>query len=120
MLGRATARRETVMKYDLLLQHGEVVDPGSKLRGLMDVGILGGKVVEVAKGLDAAQARRTISVKGRYVLPGLVACHAHIAVNGHNMGVDTDRFCTASGVTTMCDAGRAGRATSAPRHLQAR
>src|SRR5258708_154594 len=108
MLGRATARRETVMKYDLLLQHGEVVDPGSKLRGLMDVGILGGKVVEVAKGLDAAQARRTISVKGRYVLPGLVDCHAHIAVNGHNMGVDTDRFCKASGVTTMCDAGSCG------------
>ncbi len=89
------------MKYDLLLQHGEVVDPGSKLRGKLDVGILGGKVVEVAKGLDPAQARKTISVKDRYVFPGLVDCHAHIAVNGHNMGIDTDRFCKASGVTTM-------------------
>ncbi|MBV8167995.1 MAG: amidohydrolase family protein, partial [Alphaproteobacteria bacterium] len=45
--------------------------------------------------------------------PGLVDCHAHIAVNGHNMGIDTDRFCRASGVTTMCDAGSAGSANFA-------
>jgi dihydroorotase len=96
------------MKYDLLLRHGEVVDPGSGLRGLMDVGITGGKIAAVAPSLPEAEARRTISVKGRYVTPGLVDCHAHIAVNGHNMGVDTDRFCRASGVTTMCDAGSCG------------
>jgi dihydroorotase len=96
------------MKYDLLLQGGEVVDPGSGLRGVMDVGILGGRIVAVAKALDAAEARKTIGVKGRYLTPGLVDCHAHIAVNGHNMGVDTDRFCRASGVTTMCDAGSCG------------
>ena len=39
------------MKYDLLLQHGEVVDPGSKLRGKMDVGILGGTVRDPVTGI---------------------------------------------------------------------
>ena len=96
------------MKYDLLLRGGEVVDPGSKLRGKLDVAITGGTIVEVGASLPESEARRTISVKDRYVLPGLVDCHAHIAVNGHNMGVDTDRFCRASGVTTMCDAGSCG------------
>ena len=101
------------MKYDLLLRHGEVVDPGSGLRGPMDVGITGGKIAAVAPSLPETEARRTISVKGRYVTPGLVDCHAHIFVNGSNMGVDTDRFCRASGVTTMCDAGSAGSANFA-------
>jgi len=36
------------MKYDLVIRGGDVIDPGSGLRGKMDVGISGGKIVEVA------------------------------------------------------------------------
>ena len=36
------------MKYDLVIGGGDVVDPGSGLRGRMDVAISGGKIVEVA------------------------------------------------------------------------
>ena len=35
------------MKYDLLLTGGEVIDPGAGLRGIMDVGVAGGKIVAV-------------------------------------------------------------------------
>jgi len=101
------------MKYDLLLTGGEVVDPGAGLRGVMDVGIAGGKIVEVAPALDAAEARRTISATGRLVTPGLIDVHAHIFVNAHDMGGHTDQFCRASGVTTLCDAGSTGSATFA-------
>ena len=31
--------------------------------------------------------------------------------NAHDMAGDTDRFCRASGVTTLCDAGSADSAT---------
>src|SRR5437588_7056891 len=101
------------MKYDLLIQHGEVVDPGAGLRGMLDIGISGGKVVAVGPSLPAADARRTVSVKGRIVTPGLVDIHAHIFVNAHDMGGHTDHFCQASGVTTLCDAGSTGSATFA-------
>jgi dihydroorotase len=101
------------MKYDLLLTGGEVVDPGAGLRGLMDVGVAGGKIVEVAPALNAAEARRTISATGRLVTPGLIDVHAHIFVNAHDMGGHTDHFCRASGVTTLCDAGSTGSATFA-------
>ena len=101
------------MKYDLLLSGGEVLDPGAGLRGVMDIGIAGGKIVAVAPSLPASEARRTISAKGRLVTPGLVDIHAHIFVNAHDMAGDTDRFCRASGVTTLCDAGSAGSATFA-------
>jgi dihydroorotase len=101
------------MKYDLLLTGGDVIDPGAGLRGVMDVGIAGGKIVAVAPSLPANESLRAISVKGRLVMPGLVDMHAHVFVNAHDMGACTDRFCRASGVTTLCDAGSAGSATFA-------
>jgi dihydroorotase len=101
------------MQYDLLLTGGEVLDPGAGLRGAMDVGIAGGKIAAVAPSLCSAQARRTLSVKGRLVTPGLVDLHAHVLVNGHDMGSDTDRYCRGSGVTTLCDAGSTGSANFA-------
>jgi dihydroorotase len=96
------------MLYDLMLTGGEVIDPGAGLRGIMDIGIIGGKIAAVAPSLPADQARRSISVKGRLVTPGLVDMHAHVFVNAHDMGSCTDQYCRASGVTTLCDAGSAG------------
>jgi len=96
------------MQYDLLLTGGEVVDPGAGLRGVMDVAIAGGKIAAVAPSLPANQARQTISAKGRLVMPGLVDMHAHVLVNGYDMGTRTDQYCRASGVTTLCDAGSTG------------
>jgi dihydroorotase len=101
------------MKYDLLIQHGEVLDPGTGLKGMLDVGIVGGKIVEVGPKLAEKDARRTLSAKGLYVTPGLVDIHAHVFVNAHDMGGHTDHFCRQSGVTTLCDAGSAGSATFA-------
>ena len=99
------------MKYDLLLPGGDVLDPSSGLRGLMDIGIAGGKISAVAPSLPVADARRAISAKGRLVTPGLVDIHAHIFVNASDMAGHTDHFCRASGVTTLCDAGSTGSAT---------
>ncbi|MGE0417816.1 MAG: amidohydrolase/deacetylase family metallohydrolase [Acetobacteraceae bacterium] len=96
------------MKYDLMLTGGDVVDPEAGLRGVMDIGIAGGKIVAVAPSLPQNEARRTISAKGFLVTPGLVDMHAHVFVNAHDMGIHTDMCCRRSGVTTLCDAGSAG------------
>jgi dihydroorotase len=98
------------MKYDLLVQGGEVIDPAARLSGVMDVGVAGGKIVEIGPNLPATEARQTLSAKGRLVTPGLVDIHAHVFVNAHDMGAHTDHFCRQSGVTTLCDAGSAGSA----------
>ena len=45
------------MKYDLLLTGGDVLDPAAGLRGLMDIGIAGGKIRAVAPSLPAADAK---------------------------------------------------------------
>ena len=96
------------MKYDLLITGGEVMDPSAGLRGAMDVAIAGGKIATVAPAIPANEALRSINAKGRLVIPGLVDMHAHVMVNGHDMGPNTDRICSCSGVTTLCDAGSAG------------
>src|SRR4029077_1437642 len=101
------------MKYDLLIQHGEVIDPAAGLKGQLDVGISGGKIVEVARSLPTSEARRTISAKGLLVSRGLIDIHAHVFVNAHDMGGHTDHFCRSTGVTTLCDAGSTGSATFA-------
>jgi dihydroorotase len=96
------------MQYDLLVTGGDVLDPGAGRRGRMDIAISGGKIAAVAPSIPESQARRSISAKGRLVTPGLVDMHAHVFVNGHDMGHQTDGFCRCSGVTTLCDAGSAG------------
>ena len=106
------------MKYDLLIQHGEVLDPAAGFKGALDVGIAGGKIVEVGPSLPEKEARHTVSARGLTVTPGLIDIHAHIFVNAHDMGGHTDHYCSQSGVTTMCDAGSAGSATFAGlRHI---
>ena len=98
--GKETMGGKTAMKYDLLLTGGEVIDPSAGLRGVMDVAIVGGKIAAVAPSLPANEARRTISAKGRLVMPGLVDIHAHVFVNAHDMGGCTDLLCRGCGVTT--------------------
>src|SRR5438270_7508324 len=101
------------MKYDLLIRDGEVLDPAAGLKGRLDVANSGGTLAAVAPSLPEKDARRTISARGLLVTPGLIDIHAHIFVNAHDMGGHTDRFCQASGVTTLCDAGSTGSATFA-------
>jgi predicted amidohydrolase len=62
---------EEPMKYDLLLTSGDVLDPSAGLRGVMDIGITGGKIIAVAASLPANEARRTISAKSHDAVPEL-------------------------------------------------
>jgi dihydroorotase len=96
------------VKYDLLITDGNVLDPDAGLRGKLDIGISGGRIIEVGSSLPRNMARKVFNAGGRLVLPGLVDLHAHVLVNGYDMGPDTDRFCRCSGVTTLCDAGSTG------------
>lgn len=97
--------------YDLLLKGGEVIDPGWPFHQTADVAVSKGKIAAVSPDIPAAQAARVLDVTGRVVCPGLIDLHAHVFLNAHDMGPETDRRCAASGVTTLVDAGSAGSAT---------
>ena len=99
------------MAYDLLLKGGEVIDPGWPFRGKADVAIHNGRIAAVQADIPEAEAVRVRDVSGGLVCPGLIDLHAHVFVNAHDMGSETDQRCAASGVTTIIDAGSAGSAT---------
>jgi dihydroorotase len=103
------------LPYDLLLQHGHVIDAKNDIDRGMDIAIKDGKVAAIGKHLDPKDAAKTIDVTGFYVTPGLIDIHTHdYASTGEarsyagDYGIWPDSFTLRSGVTTVCDAGSSG------------
>src|SRR5712692_10125027 len=105
--------------YDLLLKGGTVLDPSTKLDGKQDVAVQGGAIARIAPNIAETEAARTIDVRGRTVVPGLIDLHAHVFEGINRTGVNPDLGGVYAGVTTIVDAGSAGAATFAgfPRHI---
>jgi dihydroorotase len=103
-----------VQELDLLLTGGHVLDPGQGLDGRYDIGVIGGRIVALAPVLDRP-ARQVLEVggPGRYVVPGLIDLHTHVAHGATTPGVgmpccDPDVIGVQSGVTTLVDCGSVG------------
>jgi dihydroorotase len=97
--------------YDLVLKGGRVVDPSSKLDGVLDVAVEKGTIARVAAGIAPTEAARVIEVGGKIVTPGLIDLHAHVFEGFNRTGVNPDLAGVLAGVTTIVDAGSAGAAT---------
>ncbi len=85
------------MAYDLLVKNGRIIDGSGRPAFHGDVGIAGGKIVELGR-LDGP-AKRTIEADGRVVAPGFVDNHCH-----YDAQVLWDPLCTFSchhGATTV-------------------
>ena len=69
-------------KYDLILKGGRVLDPANGKDGLYDIGISSGHIAEVETELDPGLADGMMDVSGRWVLPGVIDSHVHVATTG--------------------------------------
>ena len=96
--GRGPSLSRSQLIYDLLLKGGEVIDPASKRRARLDVGIAGGKIVKVGANLNAAHARKTVNANGYYVTPGFIGAQTGVTPN-------TRYEALSNGVTTVVEAG---------------
>jgi dihydroorotase len=101
------------MRYDLVLKGGHLLDPAAGIDGPRDVAFEAGRVAAVDHAIPPEAARRVVDLGGAYLAPGLIDLHAHAFIAGHDLGIDTDRVCAATGVTTLCDAGSTGAANFA-------
>ncbi|MDX2245243.1 MAG: amidohydrolase/deacetylase family metallohydrolase [Bacteroidia bacterium] len=103
-------------EIDLLIKGGHVIDPKNNIDQIMDVAITDGKILQVAKDIPAANAKKVVDAKGLYVTPGLIDIHTH-----NFWGTEEDRylrnsftalppdgFTLRAGVTTVADAGSPG------------
>lgn len=96
------------LKYDLLLQGGEIIDPSQNLRARRDVAFSNGMVAATAEHIEPDQARERIDVSGKLVMPGLIDIHGHFFYRYQPRFGHPDDFCLPTGVTTAVDAGSAG------------
>jgi len=94
--------------YDLVIRGGTVVDPSQGIHRRADVAVSDG-VVQGIEPQVSGDARREVDAGGMIVTPGLVDIHVHGLPHVSHYGLDLDRACLATGVTTAVDAGTAGR-----------
>lgn len=67
---------------NVLLAGGTVVPVTGPSVEATDVLILGGKIREIGKDLAADESVTRIDCRGRFVVPGVIDCHSHIAIAG--------------------------------------
>jgi dihydroorotase len=106
----------SAQSYDIVIKGGHVIDPKNNVDAVMDVAIRDGKIMQLAKNIDAKQATQVVNANGMYVTPGLIDLHAHVFfgtepdhyLSNGLVAVVPDGFTFRVGVTTVVDAGGAG------------
>ena len=104
LIGLPLAGRQD--SYDLILTGGHVVDPANEIDGIRDVAIRNGRIARVAASIPARSAKRTVDLRGLYVVPGLVDIHSHHY--GYSGALFPDDVALPAGTTTVVDAGGPG------------
>ncbi|GGA36834.1 N-acyl-D-amino-acid deacylase family protein [Sphingomonas psychrolutea] len=78
--------------YDLVIKGGTVIDGLRTPRYRADIGIAGGKIVEIGGNIPVTGAKRVIDAAGKMVAPGAVDLHTH-----YDSQIFWDPWCTISG-----------------------
>ena len=101
---------QAILKYDLLLKNGHVIDPKNNVDSQMDVAINDGKIAAVEQDIDPTLATQVVDVANYYVTPGLIDIHVHVhhTREPEGLSIMADSHSFRSGVTTMVDTGTAG------------
>ncbi|SHG97268.1 amidohydrolase family protein [Ferrimonas marina] len=81
--------------YDLVINHGHVIDPETELSDVRHLGIKDGTIVSVSE--TPLQGSTSIDAKGLVVTPGFIDLHAH------GMEVNDLRMQAMQGVTTALE-----------------
>ncbi len=106
-------------KYDVILKKGWAVVPSAHQKSLkieqVDIGILGGKIVEISTTLNPKNADEVISLDGLHVLPGVIDTQVHFREPGLTHKEDFEsgtRSAIMGGVTTVFDMPNTNPATT--------
>jgi dihydroorotase len=88
----------------LLIKNGRVIDPASRLDGVRDVLVEGGKIKKIGTRV-VKRGAKVIDAKGMLVLPGLIDMHAHLRDPGRpdkETIASGTRAAAKGGFTTVC------------------
>lgn len=71
-------------KGDVLIKNGTVITITNGTKENTDVLIRDGKISKIGEGLKAPSGAKTIDATGKYVMPGIIDAHSHIALDAVN------------------------------------
>ncbi|MEE2773675.1 MAG: amidohydrolase/deacetylase family metallohydrolase [Pseudomonadota bacterium] len=94
--------------FDLLLKGGHVIDPAEDIDQKLDVAFSNGKISKIANDIPKSKAKKVIDISNSILTPGLIDLHTHVYWGGTSLGIDPDKYCISSGLTTIIDTGSAG------------
>ncbi len=96
-------------KYDLILSGGRTLDPANDFDAEADIGIRAGRIERVDTELDPYDADEVVDVRGKWVIPGQIDTHAHVAGLSRNWDPALGYAMLArAGTTTVLDMGGTG------------
>ena len=58
-------------EYDIVVKNGLVIDPSQRINEIMDVAIAEGVIVDLRRGVSAANSRYVVDASGMIVTPGI-------------------------------------------------
>lgn len=90
---------QTLAPYDVLIRNGRVLDGSGNPWLASDIGVRGGRIVDMGR-LGNAPAARVIDARGRTVAPGFIDVHSH-ASQGLEGALKEARQLLAQGITTV-------------------
>ena len=73
---------------DILITGGTVITITGDILEDTDVLIRNGKINQIGEGLSASGDIKTIDASGKYVMPGIIDAHSHIALDVVNEATD--------------------------------
>lgn len=91
-------RMGIVIRLDIIIKNGLLVDPANGLHTVTDIGVKDGKVVAVSPGLGGTN--NCIDAEGLLVTPGCIDMHTHCTLDD---GYSSYYMIASSGVTTTID-----------------
>ncbi|WP_353482501.1 amidohydrolase family protein [Haliscomenobacter sp.] len=77
-----------ITKGSLLIKNGTVLTVTKGTLEGSDVLIENGKITKIGKGLTAPAGTKTIDATGKYIMPGIIDAHSHIALDAINEGTN--------------------------------
>jgi len=98
-------------EFDLLIKNVRVVRPHGNAVHEADIAIAGGKVAQVAPGIDVLRAKEVYDGRGRLAFPGVVDAHMHSGIYAPlaEDAVSESRAAAMGGVTSSLNYFRTGQ-----------